>query len=60
MRLCVFQTALMVAVTANQPEIVHDLLSLGADVNICDVNGQTAMHLAASSGFPAVLKVHHL
>jgi len=48
----------MVAVTANQPEIVHDLLSLGADVNTCDMNGQTPAHLAASHGFPAVLQVH--
>ncbi|XP_029927962.1 LOW QUALITY PROTEIN: NF-kappa-B inhibitor delta-like [Myripristis murdjan] len=51
------KTALLVAVTANQPEIVQDLLSLGADVNACDVNGQTALHLAANYGFPRVLQV---
>lgn len=51
------QTALLVAVTANQAEIVQDLLSLGADINACDFNGQTALHLAAHYGFPAVLQV---
>ncbi|XP_069393499.1 NF-kappa-B inhibitor delta isoform X3 [Paralichthys olivaceus] len=50
------KTALLVAVTANQPEIVQDLLSLGAEVNACDVNGQTALHLAAHYGFPEVLQ----
>ncbi len=51
------QTALLVAVTANQPDIVQDLLSLGADIGICDVNGQTALHLAATYGFPRVMQV---
>lgn len=51
------QTALLVAVTANQPEIVQDLLSLGADINACDVKGQTALHLAAHYGLPVVLQV---
>nr|XP_020475776.1 NF-kappa-B inhibitor delta [Monopterus albus] len=50
------KTALLVAVTANQPDIVQDLLSLGADVNACDVNGQTALHLAAHYGFPGALQ----
>ncbi|XP_028281437.1 NF-kappa-B inhibitor delta [Parambassis ranga] len=50
------KTALLVAVTANQPDIVQDLLSLGADINACDVNGQTALHLAAHYGFPGVLQ----
>ncbi|MED6280297.1 hypothetical protein CHARACLAT_009266 [Characodon lateralis] len=50
------KTALLVAVTANQPEIVQDLLSLGADINACDFKGQTALHLAAHYGFPAVLE----
>ncbi|XP_047453595.1 NF-kappa-B inhibitor delta [Mugil cephalus] len=50
------KTALLVAVTANQPEIVQDLLSLGADINACDVKGQTALHLAAHYGYPAVLQ----
>ncbi|XP_029360496.1 NF-kappa-B inhibitor delta [Echeneis naucrates] len=50
------KTALLVAVTANQPEIVQDLLSLGTDINACDVKGQTALHLAAHYGFPRVLE----
>lgn len=51
------QTALLVAVAANQPEIVQDLLSLEADINACDVYGQTTLHLAAHYGFPVVLQV---
>ncbi|XP_034030949.1 NF-kappa-B inhibitor delta isoform X2 [Thalassophryne amazonica] len=51
------KTALLVAVTANQPEIVQDLLSFGTDINACDVKGQTALHLAAHYGFPEVLQV---
>ncbi|XP_030639033.1 NF-kappa-B inhibitor delta [Chanos chanos] len=51
------KTALLVAVTANQPEIVQDLLSFGADINACDVKGQTALHLAATYGFPRVMEV---
>ncbi|XP_044215469.1 NF-kappa-B inhibitor delta isoform X1 [Thunnus albacares] len=50
------KTALLVAVTANQPEIVQDLLSFGTDINACDVKGQTALHLAAHYGFPGVLQ----
>ncbi|XP_040899876.1 NF-kappa-B inhibitor delta isoform X2 [Toxotes jaculatrix] len=50
------KTALLVAVTANQPEIVQDLLLLGTDFNACDVKGQTALHLAAHYGFPGVLQ----
>ncbi|XP_054478293.1 NF-kappa-B inhibitor delta [Anoplopoma fimbria] len=50
------KTALLVAVTANQPEIVQDLLSFGADINACDVKGQTALHLAAQYGLPGVLQ----
>lgn len=53
----VSKTALLVAVTANQPDIVQDLLYLGADIGICDVNGQTALHLAATYGFPRVMEV---
>ncbi|KAK1895785.1 NF-kappa-B inhibitor delta [Dissostichus eleginoides] len=50
------KTALLVAVTANQPEIVQDLLSFGSDINACDVKGQTALHLAAHYGLPGVLQ----
>ncbi|KAM3873383.1 NF-kappa-B inhibitor delta [Diretmus argenteus] len=51
------KTALLVAVTANQPDIVQDLLSFGTDVNACDVKGQTALHLAADYGVPGILQV---
>ncbi|KAM6967504.1 NF-kappa-B inhibitor delta [Aplochiton taeniatus] len=51
------KTAFLVAVAANQPGIVLDLLSLGADINACDIKGQTALHLAATYGFPHVLKL---
>ncbi|XP_037640263.1 NF-kappa-B inhibitor delta isoform X2 [Sebastes umbrosus] len=50
------KTALLVAVTANQPEIVQDLLAFGTDINACDVKGQTALHLAAHYGLPGVLQ----
>uniref|UniRef100_UPI0037E82A2D NF-kappa-B inhibitor delta n=1 Tax=Semicossyphus pulcher TaxID=241346 RepID=UPI0037E82A2D len=50
------KTALLVAVTANQAEIVQDLLLLGAEINACDVHGQTALHLAAHYGLPGVLQ----
>ncbi|MBN3276497.1 IKBD inhibitor, partial [Polyodon spathula] len=50
------KTPLLVAVTANQPAIVQDLISLGADVNACDIKGQTALHLAATYGFPSVMR----
>ncbi|KAK2910363.1 NF-kappa-B inhibitor delta [Channa argus] len=51
------KTALLVAVTANQTEIVQDLLLLGADINACDLKGQTSLHLASHYGFPTVLQV---
>uniref|UniRef100_A0A672QTH8 NFKB inhibitor delta n=1 Tax=Sinocyclocheilus grahami TaxID=75366 RepID=A0A672QTH8_SINGR len=51
------KTALLVAVTANQPDIVQDLIFLSADISICDVNGQTALHVAATYGFPRVMQV---
>ncbi|XP_063054314.1 NF-kappa-B inhibitor delta [Engraulis encrasicolus] len=51
------KTALLVAVTAKQPGIVYDLIRLGADVCVCDVKGQTALHLAATYGYPIVMQV---
>ncbi|XP_056141919.1 NF-kappa-B inhibitor delta isoform X2 [Lampris incognitus] len=51
------KTALLVAVTANQPDIIQDLMLFGADVNACDFSGQTALHLAAEYGFPEVIQV---
>ncbi|XP_077576923.1 NF-kappa-B inhibitor delta [Stigmatopora nigra] len=51
------KTALLVAVTADQPDIVQDLLSLGADINACDIKGQSALHLAANDGLPRIMQV---
>ncbi|XP_028665361.2 POU domain class 2-associating factor 1 [Erpetoichthys calabaricus] len=51
------KTPLLVAVTANQPYIVHDLLMLGADINSVDDKGQTAIHLAATYGYLEVIQV---
>lgn len=52
-----FQTPLLVAVTARQPAIVHDLIQAGADVNAVDNKGQSALHLAATYGYAQVLQV---
>ncbi|XP_065429655.1 NF-kappa-B inhibitor delta isoform X3 [Chrysemys picta bellii] len=49
------KTPLLVAATANQAELVRDLLALGADANAADHKGQTLLHLAATYGFPNVL-----
>ncbi|KAK6469266.1 NF-kappa-B inhibitor delta-like isoform X1, partial [Huso huso] len=51
------KTALLVAVTANHPYIAHDLIMLGADINMVDDKGQTALHLAATYGFLEVIQV---
>nr|DBA15732.1 TPA: hypothetical protein GDO54_003203 [Pyxicephalus adspersus] len=51
------KTPLLVAVAANQPEIVYDLITLGADVSAADCKGQTALHVAGTYGFSAVLRV---
>uniref|UniRef100_H3ABW1 NFKB inhibitor delta n=1 Tax=Latimeria chalumnae TaxID=7897 RepID=H3ABW1_LATCH len=51
------KTPLLVAVTANQPFIVHDLLMLGADINAVDDKGKTILHLAATYGFLEVIQV---
>ncbi|XP_018426232.1 PREDICTED: NF-kappa-B inhibitor delta [Nanorana parkeri] len=51
------KTPLLVAVTANQPEIVYDLIRLGADVSAADCKGQTALHVAATYGLSDVLRV---
>lgn len=51
------QTPLLVAATANQPLIVQDLLTLGADPNATDHRGRTILHLAATYGLPGVLTV---
>ncbi|CAI9592840.1 unnamed protein product, partial [Staurois parvus] len=51
------KTPLLVAVTANQPEIVYDLITLGADVSAADCKGQTALHVAGTYGLSDVLRV---
>ncbi|NXR44459.1 IKBD inhibitor, partial [Hippolais icterina] len=51
------QTPLLVAVTARQAAIVHDLIQAGADVNAVDNKGQSALHLAATYGYAQVLQV---
>uniref|UniRef100_A0A8C0HH66 NF-kappa-B inhibitor delta n=1 Tax=Buteo japonicus TaxID=224669 RepID=A0A8C0HH66_9AVES len=51
------KTPLLVAVTARQPAIVHDLIQTGADVNAVDNKGQSALHLAATYGYAQVLQV---
>ncbi|XP_067398985.1 NF-kappa-B inhibitor delta [Emydura macquarii macquarii] len=49
------KTPLLVAATANQAELVRDLLALGADADAADHKGQTLLHLAATYGLPNVL-----
>nr|XP_025039744.1 NF-kappa-B inhibitor delta-like [Pelodiscus sinensis] len=51
------KTPLLVAVTARQPAIVYDLILTGADVNAVDDKGQSALHLAATYGYPQVIQV---
>ncbi|XP_077197020.1 NF-kappa-B inhibitor delta [Paroedura picta] len=49
------KTPLLVAAAANQPEIVKDLIMLGADVNAVDQKGQTVLHFGATYGLPGVI-----
>ncbi|XP_075047821.1 NF-kappa-B inhibitor delta [Mixophyes fleayi] len=51
------KSPLLVAVAANQPEIVYDLITLGADANASDCKGQTALHVAGTYGLSDVLRV---
>ncbi|XP_042295748.1 NF-kappa-B inhibitor delta [Sceloporus undulatus] len=50
------KTPLLVAAAANQPEIVKDLIMLGADVNAVDQKGQTVLHLGATYALPRVIE----
>ncbi|XP_072836006.2 NF-kappa-B inhibitor delta isoform X3 [Pogona vitticeps] len=50
------KTPLLVAAAANQPEIVKDLIMLGADVNAVDQKGQTVLHLATTYGLSRVIE----
>uniref|UniRef100_A0A6I8S886 Provisional ortholog of NFKB inhibitor zeta n=1 Tax=Xenopus tropicalis TaxID=8364 RepID=A0A6I8S886_XENTR len=50
------QSALQVAVAANQHLIVQDLINLGAQVNTIDYWGRTPLHVCAEKGYPHVLQ----
>ncbi|MCY4129180.1 MAG: ankyrin repeat domain-containing protein [Gammaproteobacteria bacterium] len=39
------------------PKIVHDLLDQGADVNVTNYKGQTALHCAAKAGFVEPVRI---
>ncbi|XP_029781815.1 NF-kappa-B inhibitor delta isoform X3 [Suricata suricatta] len=49
------KTPLLVAAAANQPQIVEDLLNLGAEPNATDHQGRSVLHVAATYGLPGVL-----
>ncbi|KAM4796471.1 NF-kappa-B inhibitor zeta [Rhinophrynus dorsalis] len=50
------QSALQVAVAANQHLIVQDLISLGAQVSTTDCWGRTPIHVCAQKGYYQVLQ----
>ncbi|XP_053563520.1 NF-kappa-B inhibitor zeta [Bombina bombina] len=50
------QSALQVAVAANQHLIVQDLISLGAQVNTTDCWGRTPLHVCAVKGYSQVVQ----
>ncbi|KAG9492386.1 hypothetical protein GDO78_000733 [Eleutherodactylus coqui] len=50
------QSALQVAVAANQHLIVQDLVSLGAQVSTTDHWGRTPLHVCAEKGYSQVLQ----
>ncbi|XP_032936697.1 NF-kappa-B inhibitor delta isoform X1 [Catharus ustulatus] len=50
------KTPLLVAAAAAAPEIVRDLLVLGANPDAADYGGRTALHLAAAYGHPEILQ----
>lgn len=45
-----FQTPLHLAVITHQTSLVKKLIEGGADVNLMDRHGQTALHLACQDG----------
>ncbi|XP_078388842.1 NF-kappa-B inhibitor delta-like [Cetorhinus maximus] len=51
------KTPLLVAVVANQPLIVRDLILFGADLNAVDDKGQTFLHLAATYGHLSIIQM---
>eukprot|EP00062_Callorhinchus_milii_P021231 gi/632977746/ref/XP_007905517.1/ PREDICTED: POU domain class 2-associating factor 1 [Callorhinchus milii] len=51
------KTPLLVAVAANQPLIVRDLIRFGADLNSVNDRGQHLLHLAATYGYLTILQI---
>ncbi|XP_048418248.1 NF-kappa-B inhibitor delta-like [Stegostoma tigrinum] len=51
------KTPLLVAVVANQPLIVRDLIMFGSDLNAVDDRGQTFLHLAATYGHLSIIQM---
>ena len=50
-------SALHVACESGQEDVVQQLLQLGANANVTDIDGNTAYHLAVTSGHGKCLKV---
>lgn len=51
------RTALMWAVDSQQPKMVQILLDYGAEIDVKECNGRTAIHLAAMKGFSDILQL---
>lgn len=50
-------SALHLAVKHRRQDCVSSLLSAGASLNVSDVNGKTAMHIASRKSCTAILQV---
>ncbi|XP_010639891.1 nuclear factor NF-kappa-B p105 subunit isoform X3 [Fukomys damarensis] len=57
MRNDLYQTPLHLAVITKQEDVVEDLLRAGADLNLLDRLGNSALHLAARQGHDRILSV---
>nr|XP_054758089.1 NF-kappa-B inhibitor epsilon-like [Lytechinus pictus] len=55
-RNCLGQTALMLSVLTNQPNICRALVVAGASVDVQDQGGNAALHLACRFGFTACIQ----